>query len=125
MMRVAATLFFLTAVASAQVPTTGRADPALASYDRLMLDLMQRYQIPGGAVAVTRYGKLVFARGYGYADRNRKTPVQPDSLFRIASISKPFTSAAILKLVEQGKLHLDDRAFAILKDLRPMPGKTP
>jgi N-acyl-D-amino-acid deacylase len=101
------------------------AQAQLVSYDRLMSDLMQRYNLPGGAVAVTKSGKLVFAKGYGFADRDRQRPVQPDSLFRIASISKPFTSAAILKLVEQGKLHLDDKAFAYLKDLRPVQGQTP
>jgi CubicO group peptidase (beta-lactamase class C family) len=124
MMRVVALLLLSTGLL-AQVPETGLADPALASYDRLMLDLLQRYKIPGGAIAVTRNGKLVLARGYGYADQDRKTPVQPDSLFRLASISKTFTSAAVLKLVEQGKLHLDDKAFAFLNDLRPLKGKTP
>jgi CubicO group peptidase (beta-lactamase class C family) len=73
-----------------------------ASYDRLMADLMERYQLPGGAVAVSHNGKLVFSQGYG---------VPADALFRIASISKPFTAVAILKLVEQGKLRLDDKAF--------------
>jgi CubicO group peptidase (beta-lactamase class C family) len=95
------------------------------SYDRLMADLMRHYSLPGGSLAVTRFGKLVFAKGYGLADRERSLPVKSDSLFRIASVSKPFTSVAILKLVERGKLHLDDKAFAYLKDLHPMNGKTP
>jgi N-acyl-D-amino-acid deacylase len=95
------------------------------SYDRLMSDLMERYHLPGGAVAVTRNGKLVFAQGYGFADRDRRVRVQSDSLFRIASISKPFTSAAILKLAEAGKLRLDDKAFPYLKDLQPPQGATP
>jgi len=93
------------------------------SYDVLMADLMQRYNLPGGAVAVSRNGKLVFAKGYGLADRERQLPVRPNSLFRIASISKPFTSAAVLKLVEQGKLHLDDKAFRYLSDLHPPKGR--
>src|SRR5579864_9173540 len=101
------------------------AQAQFASYDRLMADLMQRDQLAGGAVAVSRNGRLVFAKGYGLADRTTQRPVESDSLFRIASISKPFTSAAILKLVEQGKLHLDDKAFGYLKDLRPPKGQTP
>jgi CubicO group peptidase (beta-lactamase class C family) len=124
-MRLAAALLLFSAGMWAEVSTSGLADPALASYDRLMLDLLQHYKIPGGAVAVSKNGKLILARGYGYADQGRKTPVQPESLFRIASISKTFTSAAILKLVEQGKLHLDDKAFEFLKDLQPPKGKTP
>lgn len=122
-MRAVATLLLVTVSVLAQVPATGLADSAFASYDRLMVDILLRYKIPGGAVAVTRNGKLVLARGYGYADRDRKTPVQPDSLFRIASISKTITSAAILKLTEEGKLHLDDRAFEYLKDLQPLKGR--
>ena len=96
-----------------------------ASYDRLITGLMQRYNLPGASVAVTRYGKLVFAQGYGLADRDRQIPVQAGSLFRIASISKPFTAVAILRLVEQKRLRLDDKAFAYLKDLRPPKGKVP
>src|ERR1700719_1289464 len=45
----------------------------------------------------------------------RKEPVEPLSLFRIASISKPFTATAVMQLVQQGKLRLDDKVFAILK----------
>ena len=50
-----------------------------------------------------RDGRLIYARGFGYADVESKTPVQPDALFRIASVSKPITSAAVMKLVEEGK----------------------
>ncbi len=101
------------------------AHAQFASYDRLMADLMRRYNLPGGALAVTRNGKLLFAKGYGFADRDRELPVKPDSLFRIASISKPFTAVAILKLAEQGKLRLDDKAFSYLADLKPAKGATP
>ena len=80
----------------------------MESYDQLIPDLMRKYAIPGGAVAVLRDGKLLYARGFGYADVENKTPVQPDALFRIASVSKPITSAAIMKLVEEGKLKLDE-----------------
>src|SRR6185312_9274408 len=56
----------------------------------------------------------VYARGFGYADREDKRPVEPNSLFRIASVSKPFTSAAIMRLVQDGKLRLSDRWYPIL-----------
>jgi N-acyl-D-amino-acid deacylase len=58
---------------------------------------------------------LVYARGYGCADIGSKSQVEPISLFRIASISKPITAVAILQLVEQGKLNFDDKVFEILK----------
>ncbi|WP_257668110.1 serine hydrolase domain-containing protein [Parapedobacter tibetensis] len=72
---------------------------------------MAEYGVPGAAVAITKDGKLVYAKGYGYADTLRKEKVHPGSLFRIASISKPITATTIMKLVEEGKLSLDQRVF--------------
>ena len=83
-------------------------------FDRLIPDFIDKYDIPGGAVAIVKDGRLVFARGYGLADIGNAEPVQPDSLFRIASLSKPITAVVILTLVEDGKLDLDEKAFEIL-----------
>jgi N-acyl-D-amino-acid deacylase len=58
---------------------------------------------------------LVYARGFGWADAKNRVPMQPDSLLRIASVSKPFTSAAFMRLVEQGKLKLDEPILPYLK----------
>jgi CubicO group peptidase (beta-lactamase class C family) len=96
----------------------------MGSYDKAIPDLMRKYAIPGGAVAVLRDGKLIYARGFGYADVESKTPVQPDALFRIASVSKPITGVAIMKLVEEGKLALDDRVAPFIAHLTPAPGAT-
>ncbi|MGH9759983.1 MAG: serine hydrolase domain-containing protein, partial [Blastocatellia bacterium] len=60
--------------------------------------------------------------GYGWADEQAREPVQPDSLFRIASLTKAFTATAILTLVQDGRLRLDQKAFAILNDLKPARG---
>ena len=68
----------------------------MASFDRYITVLMNKYQIPGGAVAVAKDGKLVLAHGYGMADIEAHHTVTPDSLFRVASISKPFTAVAVL-----------------------------
>jgi N-acyl-D-amino-acid deacylase len=76
---------------------------------------MERNAIPGAGLAVTDHGRLVLARGYGYADIESKRQVAPTSMFRVASISKPITAVAILRLVEQGKLKLGDRVLDILK----------
>ncbi len=107
-----------------EFPVTGTAVPGLASFDRAIPALMKKWGIPGGAVAVVRDGRLVLARGYGYADLEAKAPVQPDALFRIASVSKPVTAAAVLKLVEEGRLDLNARAFEFRADLEPPPGAT-
>jgi len=104
------------------MPRTGLADSEMASFDRIIPELMRKYQIPGGAVAVTKDGRLVMARGYGFADREARQPVEPDSLFRIASLSKAITSATILRLVEEGRLTLDSRPFQMLNNLRPPAG---
>jgi CubicO group peptidase (beta-lactamase class C family) len=111
---------------AAPIPVTGAADPRLAAFDELMKSFLQEHKLPGAALAVTRQGKLVYSRGFGYADLENKTPVEPDSLFRIASISKPITAVATLQLVEQGKLHLDDRVVELL-DVKPHieEGKVP
>ena len=103
---------------------TGTAVPELASFDRVITDLMKRWGIPGGAIAVVKDGRLVLARGYGYSDLDAKTSVAADALFRIASVSKPVTAAAVLKLAEQGKLDLDAKAFALLPGLTPPAGST-
>lgn len=91
--------------------TTGTANPNLVSFDDLMRGFMQKRHVPGGALAVVKNGRLVYARGYGWADVEHHVPVQPTSRFRIASLSKMFTAAAILTLVRQGKLGLDAPAF--------------
>ncbi|MCA9020027.1 MAG: serine hydrolase, partial [Planctomycetaceae bacterium] len=100
------------------IPMTGLNQKEMTSLDEAIKDFMMLHNPPGMAVAVSYRGRLVYARGFGYADKETKTPVQPDSQFRIASISKPITAVAILKLVEQGKLKLDDRVFDILKQYR-------
>lgn len=96
----------------------------MATFENTVRDMMQTYGIPGGAVALVRDGKLIYVRGFGYADKENKTPVQPDALFRIASVSKPITSAAIMKLVEEGKLKLDERVAPFIAHLTPAPGAT-
>jgi len=106
------------------MPISGVAVAGMEAYDQVIPNLMRKYDIPGGAVAVMRDGKLVYARGFGYADLGNETPVQPDALFRLASVSKPITAAAIMKLVEEGKLTLDDRVAPYIAHLAPAPGAT-
>jgi len=72
---------------------------------------MAQQSIPGLSIAVTKNERLVFAKGYGFADTSTHAPVTPDSIFRIASISKPITAVAIMELVKAGKLNLDSKVF--------------
>ena len=100
------------------------AIPGMASVDAAVRGVMARHAVPGAAVGITQNGRLVYARGFGYADGDTKELVAPDALFRIASLSKAVTAAAILKLVEDGLLSLADHPFDILSDLEPPPGAT-
>jgi CubicO group peptidase (beta-lactamase class C family) len=99
----------------AHADVTGPANPLLAAYDDMMTRFLREHKPPGAALAVTYHGRLVYARGFGHADLEKQQPVQPASLFRIASISKPFTATTVLHLVEKGKLKLADRVLPILK----------
>jgi N-acyl-D-amino-acid deacylase len=104
-----------------EVPITGKAAPGLEYLDDVMLRVMEKWGIPGGALAVVKDGKLVLARGYGWGNLASGAPVVPEAIFPTASLSKPITAAAVLKLVDDGKLKLDDKAFRLL-GLRPPPG---
>jgi CubicO group peptidase (beta-lactamase class C family) len=78
-------------------------------------------KIPGGVVLVARHGKVAYAAAFGYRVLADKTPMTEDTIFRIASMTKPITCVATMTLVEQGKLALDDpveKYLPELKDLR-------
>lgn len=69
---------------------------------------LERENVAGAVVCVVKDGKVLFAKGYGYSDVDKKTPISPDAtLFRPGSISKLFTWTAVMQLVQQGKLDLD------------------
>jgi len=72
---------------------------------------MKQHEVPGLSVAMARKGRLVYAQGYGLADKAKDEKVTPDHLFRIASVTKPITSVAVFRLIEAGKLRLEDKVF--------------
>jgi CubicO group peptidase (beta-lactamase class C family) len=90
---------------------TGLHVPELVAFDSAMTALLADHNVPGGQLALTYQGRLVYNRGFGYANTSNSSFVQPNSVFRIASISKPITSVAIMKLFEQGLLTLDAKVF--------------
>jgi N-acyl-D-amino-acid deacylase len=98
-----------------ELPRTGPEVKELAAFDRHLTDFIRKYDLPGGTAAVAKDDRLVYSRGFGWADRSNRTVMQPDALLRIASVSKPFTAAAILRLVEDGKLKLSDPILPHLK----------
>ena len=94
------------------------------SFQKVVPALMSKWDIPGGAVALARNGSIVLSKAYGIAVKNGNVPVTTASLFRLASLSKPITAAAILKLREAGLLDLEARVFDILNDIEPPSGAT-
>jgi len=72
---------------------------------------LRRWSIEGASIAIAKDGKLVFARGFGYADTAMRIETQPYSQFRIASISKLVTAIGVMKLSEEGRLSLSDSVF--------------
>ncbi len=98
------------------VSVPAKADETFASFDWRIGDFLKEHKVPGVSIAVTNRGRVVFAKGYGVSDVATEEPVRLESLFRIASISKPITAVAILQLIEQKKLDLDDKVFAVLDD---------
>jgi CubicO group peptidase (beta-lactamase class C family) len=94
---------------------TGQALPGLADLDAAVMAFMEDRSITCGSLAVTRNGRLVLARGYTWAAaRTPVAPTRPVSLFRTASVSKPVTAAAVLRLIQDGRLHPDDRVANLL-----------
>jgi D-alanyl-D-alanine carboxypeptidase len=87
-----------------------------AQIDATIRREMQRGDIPGAALAVTRDGFIVYVSGYGSRKLDGPEPVDPETHFEIGSITKQFTAAAILQLAETNKLSLDDRLSAHLPD---------
>ncbi len=79
--------------------------------DNTIQQFMQKYHIPGLSIAIAKQDEIILAKGYGLADIDNKVPVNITHQFRIASVSKPITSVAIMQLREQGKLTLDDKIF--------------
>ena len=78
---------------------------------------------PGAAVIVTERGRTVYTAGRGLADVERRTPIAPDSVFRLGSITKQFTAAIILQLVDERRISLDDPLSRFFPDY-PQPGAT-
>ena len=95
---------------AAFVPTA-LADPV----DDYVQSEMQRQHIPGVSVLVARDGKIVRAQGYGFANVELQVQVKPETVFQSGSVGKQFTATAVMMLVEEGKIRLDDPITKFLK----------
>jgi len=114
-----AALLIALAALEARAEPTGSMLPGLEPYDELMTALITKWDVAGGGLVVAYHDRLLLARGYGLASRERRAAVEPTSVFRLASLSKTITAVAVLQLVEEGRLKLDDRVLPILGQTGP------
>ncbi len=97
-----------------------------ANIDHFIEDAMRTEHLPGIAIGILHRDALVFAKGYGFANLESRTPVTPDTVFRIGSITKPFTAVALMQQWEQGKFQLDDPIMKYLPaGHKPIHSKDP
>src|SRR5450432_1287463 len=86
--------------------------------DRLAERILQKFAVPGMAVAIVKDGKVLFAKGYGVREAGKPDKVDADTLFGIGSNTKAFTVAALAMLVDEGKLNWDDKVIDRLPSFR-------
>ena len=85
--------------------------------DKFVEAEMQRQQVPGVSLAVVKEGRPLFIKSYGFANLEHRVPVKPETIFQSGSAGKQFTAAAVMLLVEDGKVNLDDKISKYLGDV--------
>ena len=112
----------LEGVAPGQVIDPARLEAFL---DGWVADAMAREHVPGASISVVQNGRLIFKKGYGFADLGRRRIVDPDrSLFRLGSISKTFTWILLMRDVEAGRMRLDRPVNLYLPEKVRLSGKS-
>jgi CubicO group peptidase (beta-lactamase class C family) len=101
-------------VVAQERPITGKKVPGLEALDKAILDFMDTINCQAATVAFSRDGRLLYSRGYGWLDKDKKKPVPPDALMRIASVSKPITAVAIKNAIRSRQLSLEAKAFKLI-----------
>ncbi len=107
-----------------QVLPGQKKDP-VHTYELRLEQLRKSLGIPGMSVAVVKDQSILFAKGFGFADLENKIPATPQTPYNIASLTKTFSAAILMKLVEQGHLDLDEPMARIMADTKyPHRGET-
>ena len=95
------------------------SQPELQPMDSIIRRYLKRWEINGAQLAIMRHDSLIYARGFGLADKSHGTPMEPSYIMRLASCSKLVTAVGIMKLRDMGKIRLSDKVFGpkgILRD---------
>src|SRR5437762_5125441 len=98
-------------------PSDGFSAERLDALDAALRAEVGTDRIPGGVLLIARNGKIVYEEVVGWQDPQAKKPMQKDAIFRIASMSKPIVSVAVMQLVEQGRIQLTDPVSKYLPQL--------
>jgi len=85
---------------------TFEREEIISFFDTTMNEVLEEFEVPGAVVSFVSNGEIVYVQGYGFSDLESKTPMKPDSLVRIGSVSKLFTWISIMQLYEQGMVDL-------------------
>ncbi|KAH9323408.1 hypothetical protein KI387_018047 [Taxus chinensis] len=101
---------------------TELAEDEMGRFDQVMKMIMEYGKSPGAQLAVSKGGQLKYFKAFGVANRETGEPVTTNHVMRYASISKVFAGTAILKLVQEGRLTLEDKPFVFLENLEPPRG---
>ena len=100
-------------------------DGSIRQVDNSVIAYMKKHNVPGLSVAIAKDNKLIYVKAYGYAEIATQERINDSSLFRLASVSKPVTGIAIMKLIQDGKLSLNSKVFGqagiLGKDYGPLP----
>lgn len=94
------------------------AKKELEGYDQLVQGMIDAWKVPGLAVAIVKDGQVIYEKGFGYRDTEKKLPVTPDTVFAIGSASKAFTTFVMGTLVDEGKLDWDKPVATFLPGFR-------
>ena len=87
------------------------SQPELQPMDSIIRRYLKRWEINGAQLAISRHDSLLYARGFGFADKDHQTPMEPSYIMRMASCSKLITATGIMKLRDMGRIKFSDKVF--------------
>ena len=97
-----------------KIPVSGKNRPPIPALDQVMIEFVQKIGCTAGTLAISKNGKVLYERGYGWLNQQRTIPAAPNAYIGIASCEKPITASAVRKLAREGKLDLESPLFATL-----------
>lgn len=112
-------VFLTTCLSLCVLPAYPQQSTVRAAVDDYVKSEMQRQHIPGLSLLVAKAGKIVTAEGFGLANVELQVPVKPETVFQSGSVGKQFTATAVMMLVEEGKIGLDDSLTKFFADAPP------